>query len=129
MDAVLHDLRQHSPDLADQADLVGRELIRVAILWEEQWAAAIHEAHSHYVKNDIKSMIAPLMAMHQQMEAEEHNGESNTLHPPLPGLNEGDQKWENWVRRRLEQKHDPILSQYDMLDQVCEPPPSIFPNT
>ena len=35
--AVLQNMRRHYPTLVDQAVLVSRELIRVAILWHEQW--------------------------------------------------------------------------------------------
>ena len=31
---------------------MAHELVKVAILWEEQWTARIHEAHAHYLKAD-----------------------------------------------------------------------------
>ena len=37
-------MRVHSPSLVDQAELVSRELIRVAVLWHEQWHDALEDA-------------------------------------------------------------------------------------
>lgn len=34
---VLENIRQHSPVLVEQAQLVSQELIRIAILWHEMW--------------------------------------------------------------------------------------------
>jgi len=34
---VLDQIRQHSPSLVEQAQLVSHELIRMAILWHEMW--------------------------------------------------------------------------------------------
>jgi phosphatidylinositol kinase/protein kinase (PI-3 family) len=34
---VLDCIRQHSPSLVEQAQLVSHELIRMAILWHEMW--------------------------------------------------------------------------------------------
>ena len=42
--AVMDKLRNHSPLLVDQAQLVSRELIRVAVLWHELWHEGLEEA-------------------------------------------------------------------------------------
>ena len=42
--AVMERLRAHSPVLVDQAQLVSRELIRVAVLWHELWHEGLEEA-------------------------------------------------------------------------------------
>ena len=43
-ETVLTNLREHSPDLVQQAIMVSEELIRVAILWHEQWHEALEDA-------------------------------------------------------------------------------------
>lgn len=42
--SVLNDMREHSPQLVEQALLVSGELVRVAILWHELWTEAIETA-------------------------------------------------------------------------------------
>ena len=42
--AVMDRLRGHSPALVDQAQLVSKELIRVAVLWHELWHEGLEEA-------------------------------------------------------------------------------------
>lgn len=41
---IMESMRQHSPTLVEQADLVSQELIRVAVLWHELWHEALEEA-------------------------------------------------------------------------------------
>ena len=43
-ETVLANLREHSPDLVQQAIMISEELIRVAILWHEQWHEALEDA-------------------------------------------------------------------------------------
>ena len=47
--AVMDRLRTHKPILVDQAQLVSRELIRVAVLWHELWLEGLEEASRLYV--------------------------------------------------------------------------------
>ena len=47
---IMDKIREHSPVLVEQADLVSRELIRVAVLWHELWHEALEEASRLYVK-------------------------------------------------------------------------------
>ena len=53
-----------------QALIVSRELIRVAILWHEQWFEGLEEA-SRYFFNDQNpdGMIAHLEPLHNMVEA------------------------------------------------------------
>ena len=46
---VMDKLRNHSRDLVDQAQLVSKELIRVAVLWHELWHEGCEEASRLYV--------------------------------------------------------------------------------
>ncbi len=41
---IMENMRQHSPKLVEQADLVSQELIRVAVLWHELWHEGLEEA-------------------------------------------------------------------------------------
>ena len=45
---ILESMRQHSPNLVDQANLVSQELIRVAVLWHELWHEGLEEASRLY---------------------------------------------------------------------------------
>ena len=54
--------------LISEAKLLSRELIRVAILWHEQWYEALEEASNRYfVHKDTKGMLAVLQPMHDLM--------------------------------------------------------------
>ena len=41
---IMEKMREHSPNLVEQADLVSHELIRVAVLWHELWHEGLEEA-------------------------------------------------------------------------------------
>lgn len=41
---VMENVRQHSATLVEQAHLVSQELIRMAVLWHEQWHESLEEA-------------------------------------------------------------------------------------
>jgi FKBP12-rapamycin complex-associated protein len=43
-ESLMNSLRQNNPKLIDQALLVSQELVRVAILWEENWHWSLEEA-------------------------------------------------------------------------------------
>lgn len=46
--AVVNEIKVHTAILVDQAYLVSQELIRIAILWHEQWHEALEEASRQY---------------------------------------------------------------------------------
>jgi FKBP12-rapamycin complex-associated protein len=55
---VVDHLRQHSPVLVEQAQLVSQELIRVAILWHEMWHEALEEASRMYFgEQNVEGML------------------------------------------------------------------------
>ncbi|ONK75401.1 uncharacterized protein A4U43_C03F16470 [Asparagus officinalis] len=56
---VVDKIRQHSGALVEQAQLVSKELIRVAILWHEMWHEALEEA---------SRMLAVLDPLHNMLE-------------------------------------------------------------
>ena len=45
---IMQSLSKHSPNLVEQAELVSRELIRVAVLWHELWHEGLEEASRLY---------------------------------------------------------------------------------
>ena len=51
-DMILSNMREHSSDLVQQAVMVSEELIRVAILWHEQWHETLEDA-SRYGNNNL----------------------------------------------------------------------------
>ncbi|KAF4323262.1 hypothetical protein BBO99_00001548 [Phytophthora kernoviae] len=68
-EGILAAVRRHSSQLVYEADMVSRELIRVAILWNELWHGALEEASKHFFNNrDVTAMIAELAPLHDLME-------------------------------------------------------------
>ena len=66
---ILDAMRQHSARLVDEAHLVSKEFIRVAILWHEQWHEALEEASRLYFgEHDVDSMLACLAPLHTKLE-------------------------------------------------------------
>ena len=58
-----------SGKLVEQALLVSAELIRVAILWHEQWYEALDDASRLYFGDrNIKGMLDRLEPLHKMME-------------------------------------------------------------
>eukprot|EP00471_Norrisiella_sphaerica_P000306 CAMPEP_0184486668 /NCGR_PEP_ID=MMETSP0113_2-20130426/8143_1 /TAXON_ID=91329 /ORGANISM="Norrisiella sphaerica, Strain BC52" /LENGTH=1615 /DNA_ID=CAMNT_0026868649 /DNA_START=27 /DNA_END=4875 /DNA_ORIENTATION=+ len=68
---ILDMMRQHDPMLVEQALLVSRELIRVAILWHEQWQEAIEEASRMWFdeKNFRAMYTQTLLPLHKKLLA------------------------------------------------------------
>ncbi|KAL6013170.1 hypothetical protein ACLOJK_003662 [Asimina triloba] len=68
---VVDKVRQHSGVLVDQAELVSKELIRVAILWHEMWHEALEEASRLYFgEHNIEGMLNVLEPLHAMLEEE-----------------------------------------------------------
>jgi FKBP12-rapamycin complex-associated protein len=55
---IMDSMRQHSAKLVEQADLVSRELIRVAVLWHELWHEALEEASRLYFPLSMSSILS-----------------------------------------------------------------------
>ncbi|KAF2145019.1 uncharacterized protein K452DRAFT_221441 [Aplosporella prunicola CBS 121167] len=67
--ALMDAMRQHSPRLVDQADLVSHELIRIAVLWHEQWHEGLEEASRLYFGDrNIEGMFATLAPLHAMLD-------------------------------------------------------------
>jgi FKBP12-rapamycin complex-associated protein len=68
--ALLMDaMRQHSPTLVEQADLVSHELIRIAVLWHEQWHEGLEEASRLYFGDqNINAMFETLAPLHAMLD-------------------------------------------------------------
>ena len=87
---IMESMRQHSPALVEQADLVSNELIRVAVLWHELWHEGLEEAsrlydflhlyerrltselltyfNRYFGDHDIEGMFATLAPLHDLVE-------------------------------------------------------------
>ncbi|XP_054777757.1 serine/threonine-protein kinase TOR isoform X2 [Prosopis cineraria] len=66
---VVDKVRQRSGVLVDQAQLVSKELIRVAILWHEMWHEALEEASRLYFgEHNIEGMLKVLEPLHEILE-------------------------------------------------------------
>jgi FKBP12-rapamycin complex-associated protein len=63
-------MKEHSPDIVNQATIVSRELIRVAILWHELWHEGLEEASRlYFTEKNPEGMIAVLDPLHDILEA------------------------------------------------------------
>ncbi|KAK3265868.1 hypothetical protein CYMTET_25476 [Cymbomonas tetramitiformis] len=70
--SVVDNLRQHSQQLVEQAQLVSQELIRVAILWHEMWHEGLEEASRLYFgEQNVEGMLGVLAPLHQLMDRPE----------------------------------------------------------
>ncbi|KAI9746692.1 MAG: phosphatidylinositol kinase- protein kinase tor1 [Claussenomyces sp. TS43310] len=66
---IMDSMRQHSAKLVEQADVVSQELIRVAVLWHEQWHEGLEEASRLYFgDHNIDGMFATLAPLHEQLD-------------------------------------------------------------
>ncbi|KAK6836444.1 armadillo-type protein [Apiospora arundinis] len=66
---IMDSMRAHSPNLVEQADSVSHELIRVAVLWHEQWYEALEEASRLYFGDqNVEGMFSTLGPLHDQLE-------------------------------------------------------------
>jgi len=66
---IMNNMRQHSAKLVEQADVVSTELIRIAVLWHEQWHEALEEASRVYFGHDnVDDMFAILDPLHDVLE-------------------------------------------------------------
>ncbi|XP_072945210.1 serine/threonine-protein kinase mTOR [Epargyreus clarus] len=66
---ILKSICTHSSKLVNQAAMISEELIRVAILWHEQWHEALEEASRLYFsEHDVKAMFKSLEPLHAMLE-------------------------------------------------------------
>ncbi|XP_043640413.1 serine/threonine-protein kinase Tor-like [Drosophila teissieri] len=66
---ILDSMRKHSPTLVEQAVMCSDELIRVAILWHEQWHEGLEEASRLYFGDrNVKGMFEILEPLHAMLE-------------------------------------------------------------
>lgn len=68
-ETLMQSLKQHSKSLIEQALLVSQELIRVAILWQEEWHENLEEASRQYFgEGNIQGMLDTLIPLHLMLQ-------------------------------------------------------------
>ncbi|CAG8550536.1 9156_t:CDS:10, partial [Ambispora leptoticha] len=68
-ETVMDKLRAHSAVLVEQALLVSKELIRVAIIWHEIWAEQLEEASRlYYVERNYDAMFVILDELQERLD-------------------------------------------------------------
>lgn len=66
---ILNSISDHSTTLVHQAVMCSEELIRVAILWHEQWHEGLEEASRlYFAEVNIKGMFETLEPLHAMLE-------------------------------------------------------------
>ncbi|KAF8892145.1 phosphatidylinositol 3-kinase [Infundibulicybe gibba] len=68
--AIMDRMQEHSQAIVQQALIVSRELIRVAILWHELWHEGLEEASRlYFTEKNPDGMITALEPLHDMLEA------------------------------------------------------------
>ncbi|KAM7186650.1 phosphatidylinositol 3-kinase tor2 [Rhypophila sp. PSN 637] len=66
---IMDSMRQHSFLLVEQAEIVSKELIRVAVLWHELWHEGLEEASRLYFgDHNIEGMFGALEPLHNLLD-------------------------------------------------------------
>ncbi|CCD22553.1 phosphatidylinositol kinase-related protein kinase TOR1 NDAI_0A03960 [Naumovozyma dairenensis CBS 421] len=69
--SIIEKMRMHSPVLVGQAELVSDELIRVAVLWQEQWYEGLEDASRYFFgEQNVEKMFATLTPLHKMLQGE-----------------------------------------------------------
>lgn len=64
----MNNLKKTSAVLIDEALTVAKELVRVAILWEESWHWGLEEASRQYFGDgNVQSMLDILIPLHKTL--------------------------------------------------------------
>lgn len=67
--SIIDKMRMHSPRLVDQSELVSHELIRVAVLWHEQWYEGLEDASRlYYGEHNTEKMFEVLEPLHEMLK-------------------------------------------------------------
>lgn len=67
--SIIDQMRLHSPVLVDQSELVSHELIRVAVLWHEQWHEGLEDASRLFFgEHNPDKMFEVLEPLHQMLQ-------------------------------------------------------------
>jgi len=68
-ESLMNSLKKHSYGLVGDALMVSSELIRVAILWLEQWHEGLEDASRlYYGEGNVSAMLEVLMPLHEALE-------------------------------------------------------------
>jgi len=67
---IMSEMKERRPELVEEALLVSRELIRVAVLWHEMWHEGLEDASRlYFINHDPDQMIAVLAPLHDKVDA------------------------------------------------------------
>ncbi|CAG9112203.1 unnamed protein product [Plutella xylostella] len=106
---VLKSMCSHSQNLVTQAAIISEELIRVAILWHDQWFIALDEASRlYYSEKDTKGMLAALAPMHASLE---RGARTLKEHSFVQMYGRDLREAQDWCQRYKETGNDTYLNQ------------------
>ncbi|KAJ3431054.1 serine/threonine-protein kinase mtor [Anaeramoeba flamelloides] len=67
-ESLMEEMRNHSSNLVNDAELVSSELIRIGILWEELWNKGLEQASKAYFgQKDVIQMLMELQPLHEMI--------------------------------------------------------------
>lgn len=103
-EAIMSTMRTNYEELVDEALLVSRELIRVAILWHEMWHEGLEEASRLYFgEHNVDGMAEVLRPLHAMMERGPETLREVSFHGAFGrDLREANE----WLQRFLSNRHN-----------------------
>jgi len=119
---VLHEMRKSRSQLVEEATMVSRELMRVAITPHELWYDGLEQAAQLYIDNkDISSMLLVLTELHEAMNDNSSSSSSSIVeNKPMEGFAEGIGKIGHITLRDISFRHcysKPLNDAYQWLEQ------------
>eukprot|EP01052_Picozoa_sp_SAG31_P012956 SAG31_NODE_768_length_12226_cov_3.928424_3_plen_2501_part_00 len=64
---ILNEIRKNARRLIEEAELVSRELDRIAVLWNEEWHAGLEEACKNFTNGNVDAMLEQLDKLHESL--------------------------------------------------------------
>lgn len=111
---ILEELKNHHKEIVEQAEMVARELVRVAVLWPELWYEKLEEASKMYFnEHDVDAMVETLFPLHMEVEKKaETESERNFVAEFGPVLFEAGKLFRTYKSRRSSGASEDELSGY-----------------
>lgn len=117
---LMNKICEHSAELVEQARLVSKELIRVAVLFSELWVEGLDEAGRHYTDKNYDAMMGLLEPLHDKLASigsEELPTASETEFLDAYGADLHD-AWEKCERFKLHNNRKDLEAAWDHYHQV-----------
>eukprot|EP00792_Barthelona_sp_PAP020_P008846 TRINITY_DN3253_c1_g1_i2.p1 TRINITY_DN3253_c1_g1~~TRINITY_DN3253_c1_g1_i2.p1 ORF type:complete len:2404 (+),score=519.61 TRINITY_DN3253_c1_g1_i2:42-7253(+) len=118
---VLSSMKEHSPKLVSDGNIVIHELIRIAILWSEQWVHVLDEAGHYFInQRDYLGMVNVIQPLHDLINNGPETPNENSFYQQYAGmLKDAGDNLQSFMETRntsvLQQAWDKYCQIYDRL--------------